>query len=550
MQVTSFHPPTFRNYDHTTPDLEGIGGSETAQIQMATGLAKRGHDVVVYAPTPGGESSVDPNGVRWFDCQKADFTREGIWILNRCPQVADYFPADHPSQKLWLLAEDTHYESMTEERGAKLDRYICLCQSHAWFTAQRFPYLKDKICIGANGVRMELIREIEKDPPVRNPRKMIFASSPDRGLMPLLKMFPRIKEWLGASCELHCFYGFKNIELMIQNSADPTGKLARQKAEIMKAMEQPGVVWHDRVTQPELYREWFSAGLLVSPSQFSETNFITCQEAQAMGAIPVVAPVWAAGEYVHHGVHVWGDTYNDPLTQARFVGEVYRIASNPELQEKIRPEMMKWARGTFAWDRSVDRLEQWMYGFDDYPMYRCQFAFQHKHVEGDILNIGAADDISDLKRRGAVNLDVQEYDLDFGRPNKPDIIGDCRDLPGLVGDQRFASVILGEILEHFDVEVVPEVILKAVACMKPNGKLIITVPDEHRPVDQQHSWARGDEQYVPGVHACHTHPIPRELLQQWLDECGLSPIVFEVIDYGWGVGHGVVAVRGEMVEHG
>jgi SAM-dependent methyltransferase len=146
-----------------------------------------------------------------------------------------------------------------------------------------------------------------------------------------------------------------------------------------------------------------------------------------------------------------------------------------------------------------------------------------------------------LKRRGAVNLDIQENDIAFGRPNKPDIVADLRDLPEPVGDKRFDSVVLGEVIEHFDVEAVPDVIRKAISCLKPGGKLIITVPNEHRPVDQQHEWAAGDEEYVPGVHACHTHPIPKDLLQAWLDECGLKAEVFETIDYGWGVGWGIVA---------
>ena len=549
MNVTSIHPPTYRDFDWKTPDQTGIGGSETAVIEHAGRLASRGHDVIVYAPTGNPQEQVDPRGAKWIDCRNmiaAEFKRPGVWILNRCPEVLDQFPLDHFGQKLWLLSEDVWYQTMTPERGAKLDRYICLCESHAWTIRKHYPYLADKVCVGANGIKMELIREIEKDPPARNPHKMIFTSSPDRGLLPLLKIFRRARWWV-KDLELHCFYGFDNIEKIIEQygSACPQRVL---RDEIMKEMDQPGVVWHGRATQPELYREFYSSGIWCTPSNFTETNMISCQEAQALGAIPIFKPVWAAGEYIAHGVLIHGDAYVDPLTQARYAGEIFRIASQPELQEQIRAEMMPYARSRFNWERSADILESWMYGFDSL-MSSCQFAFQCKHVQdsaGDILNVGCAEDPANLKEQyGAVNLDVNTVNICAGMANKVDIVADCRDLPGPLDGRRFACVVLGEILEHFSVEEAPEVIRKCVMCLKPGGKLVITVPNEHRPADQQHSWAKGDELYAPGVFACHTHPIPREMLQEWLDRSGLVVETFQVIDYTRMVGWGVVARRKE-----
>lgn len=514
---------------------------------MAGRLAARGHDVLVYAPIPteSGVIAPDPRGAAWGDCTIADFTREGIWILNRCPDVLDNFPEEHPNQKLWLLSEDVSYATMTEERAKKLDRYICLCQSHAMHIEQTMPFLKEKICIGANGVKMDLIREIEKNPPARNPHKMIFASSPDRGLLMMLRLFRRIKEWIGDA-ELHCFYGFGNIDRIIENYPHHSKQQQKLKESVMREMDQPGVVWHDRVGQPELYREFFSAGLWVHPeSRFTETFCDTQAIAQSCGAIPVTFPIWAIGEYVQHGAFVQGDAYTDELTRARFVGEVFKIASNPGLQDKIRREMMSYGRVRFNWERSIDLLESWMLGFEGLNA-TTQFTFQHKHMEGKVLNIGCSDDPSHLKSRGdVVNLDVNQVGLFFGqpKPNEADIIADCRDLPGVVRYRgyQFDCAILGDILEHFPVEEVPSIITKAVHSIKPGGKIIITVPDDHRPVRDQNDWAKGDEQYAPGVHAFHTHPVPKEEVEYWADVCGLKVEVLQEIDYTWFKGHGLVA---------
>jgi hypothetical protein len=280
----------------------------------------------------------------------------------------DAFELDHPGQCIYHLAEDTDYPTMSEERAAKVDAYICLCQSHAEYVRRTYPYLKDKIVIGANGIRLDLIEKIEKEGPIiRNPRKMIFASSPDRGLLPLLKIFRRAREWVSGAdgngpLELHVFYGFQNLLTGMEDAPKGHPNLVLYN-KCMAEMKQPGVFWHDRTPQPELLRHWLSAGIFCHPSVFTETNFINIQDAMACGAIPITIPIWAAGEFVRHGIFVWGDPYSDPLTIARFVGEVYRLASNVGLQEQIRSEMMPYARKRFDWEKSVDKFEGWIRAF-------------------------------------------------------------------------------------------------------------------------------------------------------------------------------------------
>ena len=564
MQVTSYHPPTFRNFNFRTPDDEGIGGSETAVIEMAGRLASRGHDVVVYAPTEWRQTTIstgrysavvpeyrtDPRGAQWTHCDNVDFTREGIWILNRCPEMLDYFTLDHPGQQLYLLSEDVWYQTMTPERAAKLDRYICLCESHAWTIRQHYPYLADKVCVGANGIRMELIREIQKDPPVRNPHRMIFASSPDRGLLPLLKIFRRARWWV-SDLELHVYYGFNNIDAIIAQS----GSVCPQKIlkdEVMKEMDQPGVTWHGRTPQPELYRAFFASGMFVHPSNFTETNFINCQEAQAMGAIPIFKPVWAAGEYIQHGVLIHGDAYTDPLVQARYAGEIFRIASQPELQEKIRAEMMPWARSRFTWERSIDLLEAWMHGYTDNGGIICQYQFVLKHVlpyangRGSILNVGCGNDLPKLKEKyGAINMDVRDFDVCLQVPNPVDVVADARLLPAPFPPHNFDCVVCAEVIEHYESGQVDQ-LTRLKDCLKPGGKLILTVPDDTRDIPS-HS-PDNSTHYAEGIRYQH-YFVPDDLFKSWLKDAGLKVLVWQTIDYGFDdiTGRGVVCVPEESV---
>ncbi len=47
------------------------------------------------------------------------------------------------------------------------------------------------------------------------------------------------------------------------------------------------------------------------------------------------------------------------MTQARYTLELIRLASQPELQEQIRKEMMPWALDRFDWERFVSQWENW-----------------------------------------------------------------------------------------------------------------------------------------------------------------------------------------------
>ena len=123
MQVTIHSPIGFEKYDYRNPDNPGIGGSETAVREYAWRLAKRGHEVEVYAPIPD-DCVPEWRGSHWSSPEKADFTRPGTWILSRCPAELDKFQEEHSGQKLWLVSQDTDYPGeWTEPHAPRIRRH-------------------------------------------------------------------------------------------------------------------------------------------------------------------------------------------------------------------------------------------------------------------------------------------------------------------------------------------------------------------------------------------------------------------------------------------
>lgn len=349
---------TFEKWDFRSPDTTGIGGSETSHIEVSERLKLRGHNVRSYAPVPYPEGSmaVSPAGVYWSDNLEADVDRAGIWVVYREPKVLEELPEGAIS---WLICQDIGYPHLTEARAARATRIVALCSEHAKYLKRSYPFTADKICISSNGIKDGLAQAILAQPPAkRNPKRLMYASSPDRGLWYLLGIFNRAKE-IVPDLELHVYYGFDNIMRVIERKLPESAYAAEKKKQTEKLLNSPGVHHHGRVPQCQLLEEWTKAGIWCYPTAFPETSCITSMDAQAMGAIPITNPYWALKDNVKHGVFIEGNPQEDALVRARYVNELARLALDEERQEEVRREMQPWALKTFPWDRFVSQWERW-----------------------------------------------------------------------------------------------------------------------------------------------------------------------------------------------
>lgn len=365
-----YSPVAFEKWDFRNSIEKGIGGSETSHVEMAWRLAKRGHKVITYAPIPD-DCPPEWRNTQWFDIKKADFTQEGIWILYRCPSIVDKFPpletreVQGYNQQLWLLMQDWDYPNWTPKRIKNTDLIITLCKAHGKDVIQKHPLIKENMWLTSNGIKTDLMDEVSKENIQRNPKKIIYASSPDRGLKQALKIFKKAREY-DSELELYAFYGFNNLDKLIKNT--PQSALAKTKKEITELLKQPGVHFMGRISQVELYRQWLSSGIWLYCTNFAETSCITSMEAQAMGAIPLFSPAYAQRENVRFGVAIEGNA-DDVLIQAKFAAELVRMTSKP-FSEEYRKEMMLDAINRFNWENFVTQWENKAYGEEyklDFP---------------------------------------------------------------------------------------------------------------------------------------------------------------------------------------
>jgi glycosyltransferase involved in cell wall biosynthesis len=362
MRFVFVSAPTFEHWDWENPDNPGIGGSETSHVEMSRRIALAGHGVASYAPV--SKLSIDPvSGVEWKWSEDFAESRADVHVVYRAPELADKLPE---LANAWLICQDVDYPTqlssggLTVERGLKFSRIIALCEEHARYLRLLHPELASRVCVSSNGIKAELISELLADPtlPARNPRRLMYASSPDRGLMNLLEIFRRAKENV-PDLELHVCYGFDNMDKVIASPGNPNAPRAKwMKETLLKKMDQPGVFHHGRMGQRALLREWLQSGIWCHPSDFPETSCITSMDAQACGAIPITGPLWAVKENVKHGVFIEGDPSNR-LVRAHYTLELISMAKDLSGQAHIRETMMAYAQIRFDWDNFAKQWIGW-----------------------------------------------------------------------------------------------------------------------------------------------------------------------------------------------
>src|SRR3990167_2163890 len=184
----------------------------------------------------------------------------------------------------------------------------------------------------------------------RNPHRLIYMSSPDRGLPYLLKNWPLIKKEV-SDAELHIFYGFNVFDAMHVNNP---AKL-KWKSDVIAMMKQKDIVYHDRVGHNVLNIEIAKSGIWAYPTDFQEISCINAMRAQAWGAIPVVTDYAALTETVRNGLRVDVDIRTEE-GQKEYFKVLIDLMKDEKRQEEIRKTMMPWAKDYFLWS---DVAKKW-----------------------------------------------------------------------------------------------------------------------------------------------------------------------------------------------
>lgn len=279
-------PGTPQPFDAESLTTGFLGGSEECVVHLAAALAKRGHRVTVYAPRArrtDGRTLHGHAGVLWRTPEDFDAggTAHEAVLFWRCPDLlldpgvraAKYVRA------LWL--HDASYHAAPEAYRAA-DKVIVLSQAHAEAITAGDGY-PGPFALAQNGIDAAqfppLTEEGERD---RDLSKVIYCSSPDRGLERLIDEWPAIREAVPAAT-LDIYYDWTSFRHLCPEAAE------RLTAKV-EALAGEGVTFIGGVSQPVLHAAMRRAGTWCYPNSGRiETSCITAMKIMASGCWPIAA---------------------------------------------------------------------------------------------------------------------------------------------------------------------------------------------------------------------------------------------------------------------
>mgnify|MGYP001575301678 CR=1 FL=1 len=280
-------------------DTTGIGGSETALIQVAKRFAADGWKVDVYG-TPEKYEGIHQSVGYWDLNRLRTDASADVLVSWRVPEAHALSIAVR--QKL-LWCHDLNKGPDTDGHWGKWDRVLGVSRWHADYLAQVYNLTNTNYV--PNGIDLDRFSEPIKKVPFR----CVYASSPDRGLETLLTIWPRIVK-AEPTAELHIAYGWESFDKSIQLGAT---QLIPIKQRITKLLETtPNVKWRGRLPQNELAKLYQESYLWPYPTTFLEVSCISAMEAMAGGCVPVTSGAGALPETISDaGIVVYGNAYSE-----------------------------------------------------------------------------------------------------------------------------------------------------------------------------------------------------------------------------------------------
>lgn len=280
-------------FDGHSPNLMPMGGAEKAFAEMATALARRGHQVTalnrIAAPS-------QHEGVNWMPLDGARPSTADVLIAFRKPTLLDAIP-EAGKRVLWFTAEGKQLNRpANQEILEKHEPLIVFLGRHHRDTWN--PWREFKVAIVPPGVGSAFLGEgmaRGEDRPA--PPRAIVTTHPLHGLDGILDIWRATirRRVPGASLDIYSAALFRGLA---------GHEIAPELSELLtkvKSLAPEGVAVHKPMADPGMAAAYRAARVHLYPEVTGETYGFTLAESQACGLPAVARDRGAARERVRNG---------------------------------------------------------------------------------------------------------------------------------------------------------------------------------------------------------------------------------------------------------
>lgn len=371
------------NWDGETLQTKGIGGSETWTIEYAQTLAlKDTNEVIVFCRCDDIKVF---NNVSYIPIQNfMKFALSNVIDFCLVSRFSEYLFLCTSSLftvfKLYFVLHDISIQGDIVPISNKLSGVLCISEWQKQQFLSLFPALSEKTQVISYGIETNNYQCDLKE----NNYSFIYPSFPNRGLLYLLRMFPKIVErYPNAKLNVFC-----NFEL------DYFKNLREEMNEIQSLIQSQSanVINHGWVNRETLNRYWSEADIWLYPCVFAETCCRVAMEAAASKTFVICNDLAALNETVgKRGAIIPGNPTTEQWQQTALTN-LFFVLDN-KLENIFIERNYEWAQ-TKSYLNVVNDFENRFLQYNVDTETNDKNHLLHNNLNGDesVLEIGSCQD--------------------------------------------------------------------------------------------------------------------------------------------------------------
>jgi predicted O-methyltransferase YrrM/tetratricopeptide (TPR) repeat protein len=356
----------------------GVGGSETYIIEHARYIQKSGEfDVYVFCNCEDAGEIFE--GVVYKPISEYyRFIKENYVHTCIVSRFTEYIPVTLKSftENVYLVVHDLTPTGVVIPIDIKLKKIFCLTEWHVEYFCNIFPQLRDITVPFYYGIDFDkfLIKDDVKIQEINKkvPHSFIYSSFPNRGLLELLKMWPKIYKHQPLA-SLHIYSDVNNLW---SNQVEPQkmNDIRQLLLEYKNGVDTNGadtnradtngmnIYYHGWVDKKTLAKAWMTADIWFYPCTFMETFCLTALEAAATKTLVITNNLAALQNTVgNRGVIIKGDPMTEEWRE-KALKKVFKIMdkTNENLINTLIEANYEWATDLSWENRSKLLLDSYI----------------------------------------------------------------------------------------------------------------------------------------------------------------------------------------------
>lgn len=346
------------DFEHIYTNPAGLTGSELSCFRFAEAMAKRGHDVNIITTVKDRQYEWW-NGVRIIPFK--DINDIGVlggdWdVVYSWNEINALKFATHPKTLKVLNLQINDFNHGEPNFDRFVDVYTSPSESHRKIIGSRTPD-HSKWEVIPNGCYPQHYQL----PISKVDGRVIYASSPDRGLHWLLQIWPKILRAV-PHAELRIFYGVDNwVKSLADNEfQDRDIQTLRNRAcyvrEALRRLNDHNVKVIGSISRNDMIREFCEAQVLAYPCDtiaYTEGFSVTLMEACASRTVPITTNVDALGEIYGESVPMVNSPIKDNINE--YSDLVIKALTDCNFRSNVLSKTAKLSQ-SYDWERLTDNL--------------------------------------------------------------------------------------------------------------------------------------------------------------------------------------------------